>query len=485
MISKSFIKSSFIYTVVGSLPLASSILLLPFYGNSSLLSTSDFGLLAIYIILSELARILFTFSADNFLGINYIHYNTDKNTLQRFIGTSTIFILLYGLAMVLLFSALGNSIINILYSEKSINYYPFGFISIITGFFNGVFKSYTTLLVFREKPRPYFWSNLIHFIAVIGISVSGLYLLPLSLNGPIWGRFIGALITFIWAVVYLTNESKLKYDSSILKRLLHYSAPLYIYSILYWVVANIDRYFILGLMSESYVAIFDFAIKMTLVIEFLQNGLSSAINPKVFKIWKENGDNPQGDININKYFHVFALINIFSVPILYLSIPLLVPIVVNNQDLYQSFNLLPVLFAGMIVRVWYYYLIAPIFYFKKTKILPIVFSVSALFQILTTYFGLKYFNIEGAVWANFLTKILQVVLLSVFVTRFYMFRVNAKKFILFPALYILLLLVSEILFKHVNLYLINILHLIILTILGYYIFRKEIRVSQIVKIFKQ
>lgn len=485
MISKSFIKSSFIYTVVGSLPLASSILLLPFYGNSSLLSTSDFGLLAIYIILSELARILFTFSADNFLGINYIHYNTDKNSLQRFIGTSTIFILLYGLVMVLLFSTLGDSIINILYSEKSINYYPFGFISIITGFFNGVFKSYTTLLVFREKPRPYFWSNLIHFIAVIGISVSGLYLLPLSLNGPIWGRFIGALITFIWAIVYLTNESKLKYDRSILKRLLHYSAPLYIYSILYWIVSNIDRYFILGLMSESYVAIFDFAIKMTLVIEFLQNGLSSAINPKVFKIWKENDDKPQGDISINKYFHVFALINIFSVPILYISIPLLVPIVVNNQDLYQSFNLLPVLFAGMIVRVWYYYLIAPIFYFKKTKILPVVFSISALFQILTTYFGLKFFNIEGAVWANFLTKVLQVVLLSLFVTKFYSFRVNAKKFILFPALYITMLLVSEILFKNINLYLINIMHLLVLTILGYYIFRKEIRVSQILKIFKQ
>lgn len=485
MISKSFIKSSFIYTVVGSLPLASSILLLPFYGNSSLLSTSDFGLLAIYIILSELARILFTFSADNFLGINYIHYNTDKKTLQRFIGTSTIFILLYGLIMVLLFSVLGNSIIKLLYAGKSINFYPFGFISIITGFFNGVFKSYTTLLIFREKPQPYFWSNLIHFIAVIGVSVLGLYILPLSLNGPIWGRFIGAAITFIWAIVYLTNESKLKYDGSILKRLLHYSAPLYIYSILYWIVANIDRYFILGLMSESYVAIFDFAIKMTLVIEFLQNGLSSAINPKVFKIWKENGDNPQGNISINKYFHVFALINIFSVPILYISIPLLVPIVVNNHDLYQSFTLLPVLFAGMIVKVWYYYLIAPIFYFKKTKVLPIVFSISALFQILTTYFGIKYFNIEGAVWANFLTKVLQVVLLSIFVTKFYSFRVNAKKFIIFPSIYVLLLIVSEILFKHINLYLINIIHLAVLTILGYYIFRKEIHISQIVKLFKQ
>ncbi|BDX39351.1 hypothetical protein CYCD_27060 [Tenuifilaceae bacterium CYCD] len=485
MISKSFIKSSFIYTVVGSLPLASSILLLPFYGNSSLLSTSDFGLLAIYIILSELARILFNFSADNFLGINFIHYNNDKDTLQRFIGTSALFILLYGLAMVLIFSLLGNAVFGLFFPGKSISFFPFGFLSIVTGFFNGIFKAYTTLLIFREKPQPYFWSNLIHFGAVIVISVSGLYIIPLSLNGPIWGRFIGSLITFIWAISYFIKESRFKFDNSILKRLLNYSAPLYIYSILYWIVSNIDRYFILGLMSESYVAIFDFAIKMTLIVEFLQNGLSAAINPKVFKIWKEKGDAPIGDVNINKYFHVFALINIFSVPILFMSIPLLVPIVVNNNDLYQSFTLLPVLFAGMIVRVWYYYLIAPVFFFKKTRILPVVFSISALFQIITTYFGIKYFDIYGAVWANFFTKVLQVVLLSLFVQKFYHFKANIHKLVLFPLIYILLLLFSEILLSDINLYLLNIVHLLIIITLGYYVFRKEIQISQINKLFKK
>lgn len=485
MISKSFLKSSFIYTVVGSLPLASSILLLPFYGNSSLLSTSDFGILAIYIILSELARVLFTFSADNFLGINFIHHNTSKENVQRFIGTSAVFMLLYGIGVTLLFSFLGDFIFDIAYPGKNIHYLPFGLLSALTGLFNGIFKAYSTLMIYRERPNPFLWSNTIHFILVVSISISGLYFFPQSLIGPIWGRFISAFATFAWAMIYFYSESRFKFDKTMLKRLLDYSAPLYIYSILYWVVANIDRYFILGILSEKEVAIFDFAIKMTLVIEFLQNGLSSAITPKVFKIWKSNNDKPEGSIDINKYFHVFALINIACLPLFYISIPLIVPHIVNNSDLYSSFDLLPVLFAGMISRIWYYYLITPVFYFKKTKILPIVFTFTAIFQVVSTYFLIKNEGIDGAVWANFFTKLIQVILLYLFVRKFYRFFVNYRKFILYPIIYMLILIVYELFFKQLNIYYANIAHIIVLALLGFSFFRNEIQVSLIRKIFSK
>lgn len=482
MISKSFIKSSFIYTVVGSLPLASSILLIPFYGNSSLLSTSDFGLLAIYIGLSELARVLFTFSADNFLGLNFIHHNSGQDSIQKFIGTSALFLLIYGIGITLLFSFLGDFVINLAYPDKSINYMPFGLLSAITGLFNGIFKAYTTLMIYREKPKPFFWSSIVHFVLVVSISISGLYIIPQSLNGPIWGRFISAFATFAWAMIYFYSESKFRFDKSILKKLLNYSAPLYIYSILYWIVANIDRYFILSINSEKEVAIFDFAIKLTLAIEFLQNGLSSAITPKVFKIWKSNNDEPKGNVDINKYFHTFALINIICLPLFYISIPLLVPHIVSNSELYSSFTLLPVLFAGMISRVWYYYLITPIFYFKKTHILPIVFSFSAVFQIVLDYFLIADFGMNGAVWANFMVKLIQVILLYVFVSQFYSFNVNLKKFVVFPATYIAVLVTHELFMKQTNIYYMNIAHIVLMGTMGYIFFRNEIRLNQLVKI---
>lgn len=473
-ISKSFIKSSFIYSFIGALPLASSVLLLPFYGNSGLLSTEDFGLLAIYIALSELVRVLFIYSADNYLGINYIHNADTPAQSQKFIGTTALFLLIFGGGMTLIFSAAGDFLFSNIFPEKNINFYPYGFLSILTGLFNGIFKAYTVLMVYRQKPRPYFWSNMLHFVLVIAFSVSGLFLYPMSLDGPIWGRFISSAATFIWALIYFGRESKFDYSKSILKDLLSYCTPLFIFYMLLWVISNIDRYFILGILSEKEVAVFDFAVKITLIIDLLQGGLSAAINPKVFKIWKQNGDKPEGSVEINKYFNGFTVINQISMPLLFVAAVFFIPLIITNKDLYQSFYLLPVLMAGMVSRVWFLYLLTPVYYFKKTKILPLAFALVAFIQVISTYSLIKLSGIEGAVWANFMTKILQVVVLYFFVRKFYSFSVNPKKFIFYPAFYILMLLTTEIFFSNVNMYLMSLLHLIVLVVIGYILFREEL-----------
>ena len=483
MISKSFIKSSFIYTIIGSLPLASSILLLPFYGNTNLLSTSDFGLLAIYITISELARVLFTFSTDSFLGFNFFHYSSDQNSIKKFIGSSTIFMLVYGIGITIAFSFIGDYIFKVAFPDKNIQYFPLGLLSALTGLFNGIFKAYSNLMIYREKPNPFFWSNILHFILVVGISVSILYVFPQSLVGPIWGRFLSSSVTFLWAIIYFIKESQLKYDKNIISKLISYSAPLYIYTILQWVVINIDKYFVLGLLSNKDLAVFDFATKIVLAIDFLQSGLSSAIYPKIFKLWKTNNDEPQGTIEINKYFHVFTIINLIGIPLYFIAIPLIVPYVVNNNDLYASFYFLPILFAGMIVRIWYNYLIAPVVYFKKTRILPIIFSLVAIFQVFTTYKLISIYNIEGAIWANFFTKIFQVILLFFFVKSFYKLKVNIRKLVIYPTIYILFLISMELFYKDINLFIINGAHITVLTIIGYFLFRKEINLRSLLKMF--
>lgn len=84
-----------------------------------------------------------------------------------------------------------------------------------------------------------------------------------------------------------------------LKHLIRYNTPIYVQNLLYWVISNIDRYIILGLLNQNSVAVFDFAIKITLAIEFLQNGLSVAILPKVFHIWKSKNDASVGSVEVN------------------------------------------------------------------------------------------------------------------------------------------------------------------------------------------
>lgn len=474
MISKSFIKSSFIYSVVGSLSLAASILLLPFYGNQDLLSTSSFGLLAVYIVFSELVRILFTFSVDVYLGTNFIHYSDTRKRQRQIIGTSALFLLIFGTGMTLLMTLSGEFVFDLVFPDSNMQFFPYGFLSVLTGLFRGIFKTYSNLMIYKQRPRPFFFANILTFVLTVSASIAGLYLSPLSLDGPIWGRMIGASSGFIWAIVFFVYESRLTFVRSVLKDLFRYSAPVFIYSILFWSISNIDRYFILGAFNEKQVAIFDFAIKMTMLVEFLQNGLSAAINPKIFRIWKNNNDVPESNVEINRYYNIFTLLNQLSIPLFFIAVVFGVPLLINNSDLYLSFNLLPILFAGMTTKVWYYYLITPIYYFKKTYLLPIIFAIVAVFQISLTYFLIQFFDIEGAAWANFATKVFQALILYVFVSRFFKIKVNSLKLIVFPLVYMLMLIVMQVWGVFINAYINNLIHFLLLFVMAVFLFRKEI-----------
>jgi O-antigen/teichoic acid export membrane protein len=116
----------------------------------------------------------------------------------------------------------------------------------------------------------------------------------------------------------------------------------------------------------------------------------------------------------------------------------------------------------------------PIYYFKKTKMLPLIYGLAAVIQVLVTYILIRFNGIEGAAWANFLTKMVQVFLVFIFVRRFYSFSVNPQKFIVYPVIYILILLATDLFFSDINVYLIASLHLVILSVVGFLMFKKEI-----------
>src|ERR1035437_544129 len=107
MISKSFFKSSFIYTVIGALPLTSSIILLPFYTN--FLDTSDFGVLAIYISFTFLIQLLINFGFDTYIGTHFFEYKNNAEKLREHIGTVVVSLLIIGTFFIVLSLLVGKS----------------------------------------------------------------------------------------------------------------------------------------------------------------------------------------------------------------------------------------------------------------------------------------------------------------------------------------------------------------------------------------
>ncbi|HNK98871.1 MAG TPA: hypothetical protein PKO19_12225, partial [Chitinophagales bacterium] len=165
---KHIVKSAFFITVGGALPLlASVVLLIPYTDN---LHTADYGALAIYISFALLVQILMNYGVDSYLSVHYYDHHEDPKALKSFLAGITGGLLVYGIALTLVLSLVSWLLFPLIFPDGSISFWPYGFMSILTGFFNAWFRMYVNIQIYADKARRYFWFGLFNFIVTVVIS---------------------------------------------------------------------------------------------------------------------------------------------------------------------------------------------------------------------------------------------------------------------------------------------------------------------------
>ncbi|MDD4215157.1 MAG: oligosaccharide flippase family protein, partial [Bacteroidales bacterium] len=258
MISKKFIKSSFIYSFIGALPLASSIILLPFYTNY--LSTSDFGIFSLFLGFTALVQILVNLTIDQYLVYSYYDSKDNFQKVKEIVGTSVAILLVWGAFVSLIFYLFGSSIFD-LYNTyltketKEIKFFPYGFFCVLTAVFNSLFQSYKGLLIAQQKPIQYFWFNISNFFLTVGISLGGLFLYPYTLVGPMYGRLLSGVAIFILALLSFIINFGLTFQKKLLKNIYKFCFPLFFNSNVIWVIGYLGVFIINYYTCSSDVAI--------------------------------------------------------------------------------------------------------------------------------------------------------------------------------------------------------------------------------------
>jgi len=471
MISKNLIKSSLIYTIIGALPLASAFLLLIFYTNY--LTTADYGAFVIYISFTGFVQILINLGLDAYIGVSYFESKHEKVTLRAKIGTITGYLLIWGLFIIAVFSLLGNNLFNVIFQSKDIFFYPFGFMAVITAFCNSFFKTYTNLLINQEKPTRFAIVNMANFILTIGFSLTGLFMYPYTLIGPMWGRLLSGIGIFIIAFISLSKESAIKAKmGDELKQTLRFALPVLVFFLISWSISNIYPFIMKYFMTLQDVAIFGLAIQFTLLVEFVLNGMSNSVSPKIFGLIidkKLTGSTPE----LNKYFSGFNAFALLIIPASTFFIPLLLPLLIS-KDYEASFIFLSALNIGFASRGLYNYFLAPIYLFKKTKVLPKIYLATAFLQIIISIFLIKQFGIWGAVAANLITKVIQNFFLYLAARKFFTFSFNSFKFIWLPLIITVTIIGSEYFITTNNLHVIRLLQMAFSYLLVYFFYKNEI-----------
>lgn len=471
MISKNLIKSSFIYTIIGALPLISAFFLLLFYTNY--LSTSLYGSLVIYVAFTGFVQVLINMGLDTYVSVIYFDSLRDINIFKPKIGAITGYLLLWGLIVTALFLTFGKNIFNLIFQGRDIFFYPYGLMSVITAFCNSYFKTYSNLLINQEKPQRFAAVNFANFVMTIAFSLAGLFLFPETLIGPMWGRLLSGIGIFLIAFFSFGKQSMVRIQTGDeLKQAYKFAIPVVIFFLFSWSISNIYPFILKYFMTLQDVAILGLVLQFTLLVEFVLNGMGSSISPKTYAMIKEQGltgSTPE----LNKYFSGFNAFALLIIPASTFFIPLILPLLIS-KDYQASFIFLAVLNIGFVSRGLYNYFLTPIYLFKKTSVLPRMYFITAIIQILISIILIKHFGVWGAVFANLLTKIIQNFLLYLGARKFFDFRFNKMKFIWLPLIVTVVIIGSEYFITNHNLTIIRLLQMLFTHTLVYFFYRNEV-----------
>lgn len=439
-ISKGFLKSSLMYTIAGSLPMASAIILLPFY--LVYLTTDNYGALSLYLAFSVLIQVLTMYSFDTSLYVFFHEYKKDKQRLRRFISSVFIFLLLIGLVLTIFFLLTGNLLFTVLFDQRDVNFFPFGLMAVVTGVFQSIFKVHSSLLQTSQRPVLFFWSNLLSFALIATGTIVGLKYYPQTLWGPIGGRMLAATISAAWVLGRVAVVYGFAFKMQLLKNTFSFNTPSFFYQLQQWSMTYFDRFIMVFFLPLSTIGVYDFAVKCMLAVEFVISGLYNSFYPRVIGMVMEQ-DKKQSTPEINRYYHGLVASIMLLVCLAILAFSLAVDLGIIRSGYEESVQYLPLVGMVYLARAMRYYFTLPYGALKYSKPLPVIYMGVSVFKILLILLLIRHFDVYAVIGAALVSSLAEAYLLWRGVRMKFDFHFNKFKIIIAPLILAALIALSQ------------------------------------------
>ena len=439
-ISKGFIKSSLIYTVAGMLPMASAVILMPFY--IAYLSRELYGVGMTCLAFSVLVQILASYSFDTSLYVTYHELKHDRARLNTYVSSAFIFMLILGAVLMVFFALGGEFIFTYFIKKKQLSFYPYGLISVGIGVFQAIFKVHSNLLQTREKSETYLWANVINFTIIATASIVGMGLFPNTLVGPLGGRLLAGGLMTVWVLFRVFRTYGWHFRSPWQLTSARFNALAFVYQVLQWVINYFDRLLIAIYFTFSTVGTYDFAAKCLVPVELILNGLNSTIGPKVVKRMNEQTVKT-ATREINRYYYGLVSVVLLMLCLSIAFIPSIVALFVKKSSYAEALPYIPYIALIYIFRAMRLYFVTPYTILKKMGTLTVINVFVSALKIGLMVVLIARWELYGVIASAILAYAVELVLLWYNLRHDYTMRFNAFKLFIAPLLMFAVIVISE------------------------------------------
>lgn len=404
---ESVLKSISIYTLSSIFLSGISFFLMPIF--IKYLSTEEYGLLSLYLILINVLTPFITLQQSTSFTIYFYRY--EKNILSPYISSIfiNVFISLFIVYVLLYFFEV--EIINVFRVNNK--WYYFTPLIVLFSFFPQF------LLIFFQlsnQPLKYSLFNITQVLLSLSLSLFFLMILKLGYSGRLLAILLVNVIFTSYCIYFLKKKMKIlffTFEKKIQMDSIKLSLPIVGHSLAGFVVTFSDRLFISKMIDVQSVGIYSVAYTIGSILLLFGDGLSTAAVPFLFESLK------------NKSFakvKKFTLYSSIALIVLFILIALLMPFIyfyfINERystgQSYVFWILLGHLFTG-----FYKVIVVHYYFHQKTKYLAYIGIVKIVVTLVANFYLIKLFGVIGAAYATTITLFVEFLLTALGLLKFY------------------------------------------------------------------
>mgnify|MGYP000604473678 CR=1 FL=1 len=436
------IKAGFWYTVGNFFLKGVSFITIPIF--TRLLSTSDYGLVSLYMTWVSFFSIVVGLSLNSSVMRGY---NDHKDDYDKYLS-STLFLSLLSFAVIVLLSTL------FMNQLVTLTGFPFSIVLLILG------QSYLMFVINFNNMKyisQYMYKK--YLLISIGNTLSGVFLSFFLIMvfqddkylGKIYGTFIPVFIigTILFVSIYKKGKNLINFKYW--KYALVLSLPMIPHLVAHLILGQSDRIFIDKFVGSDYVGIYSFAYNIGLISHILLSSLNNAWVPWFYKKMDEKNYNKIVD---KSRYYILLLIS-FIIGLIYVSpeiVKIMAPI-----EYSEAIWIIPVIVMSYFFQFLYTILVNIQFYYKKNFFIPLGTVIAGLVNIGLNIYYIPLYGYAAAAYTTLASYVI-LFLLHYIITRYFI-KSDIYTFVFFikPILLVIILtsifffLTEEILIRYVML----------------------------------
>ena len=389
------ISNASVYVMGSMLQKAAAFLLIPLY--TRYITPSDYGIVGLAQSVQGVISLLIGLGLYSAIARLYFDFRDKPNLLRSYISTNFLVVGLFALISTLALIQWGKVFWDRL-SGGQVAFSPYIQLALWLAFADAIFQIPVTLYRTTQRATAFVSAHMAVFLLGVAAIVFFVVIKQMGAEGLLIGDLIASLlVSSILGILLLREYFSTHFEWQHVRSSLKFSLPLVPHAVASWALIAIDRLLLESKgISLDQIGLYNLGYQLGLVMSVLVYGINQAWSPYYYDLM-ERVKNPEGRIRQVVLFYVALLGGICLVGILfsYELVHMIAPSRYQGAEAFIS----PILFGHLLLG-FYYLASVPLFYFKRTFMIPIITIAGATINILLNLWWIPIWGAMGSAWAT-------------------------------------------------------------------------------------